>query len=113
MCRAISLVLLLTALAGCRILYAGEVSLPTDGRAFRVICSYELANCLRYAREHCGEGFEQITRKSCPRCGRRVPLYPLTEPPIQMPSYRGDLYYQCIGKLSTSRPSRAGGDNDS
>ena len=95
--RPFGLLLLLAAVGGCRIASAAEVALPTSGPTFRVTCRYELANCLRYAQKHCREGFEQITRKSCPQCGRNVPIAPLTEPPIQKPGFEADLYYRCMG----------------
>ena len=73
-----------------------EVFLPIEGPTFEVECRYELANCARAAKQKCGGEYEPITRKNCLACGRQVPRTPEQNARVQMPGYRGTLYFRCL-----------------
>jgi hypothetical protein len=84
------------ALSGCRVVSFAKVVLPTEGPTYLVECNYEFANCAKRATKQCEGGFEQLTRKNCPRCGTLVPPNPQKNASVQMPGYRGQLYFRCM-----------------
>lgn len=88
---------LIVATAGCRIVASNEVKLPIDGPTYLVRCRYEFRNCEREAEHQCSGRFEQLTRKNCPRCDRKLGLPPSPEKNavVQQPGYGGAMYYRC------------------
>lgn len=93
----LSLALLALGIAGCRIVASSEVQLPSDGPTYLVKCNYEFRNCKREAERQCKGRFEQLTRKNCPRCDKKLqlPATPEKDVPQLRPGYRGTLYYRC------------------
>jgi hypothetical protein len=94
--------LLLAVLAlgtsGCRIVTSTEVKLPSDGPTYLVKCHYEFRNCQSEAERQCKGHFEQLTRKNCPRCDKKLQLPPTPEKNATQlrPGYRGTMYYRCL-----------------
>jgi hypothetical protein len=95
--RVSLLALLALAACACRIISSTEVKLPIDGPTYLVKCHYEFGNCRREAERVCHGRFEQLTRKNCPRCDKKLQLPPSPEKDVPQlrPGYRGTLFYRC------------------